>query len=71
MKTGAQDAKNAARALANLNAWSAVVALLEGGLLAGPHVHTATTRVIKIAETEIQKELKRYDAAIAAIKGPA
>ena len=66
--TARQDAKAAARALANLNAWGSVVELMEGGLLAGAHVSTPIGRVVKIAKAEIQKELKRYDKALASVE---
>ena len=65
--TKAKDAAiDAAIANANLNTWGAVVALLEGGLLSGPSNHhdTATSRVIKIANDQMQKEFSRYELAL-------
>ena len=63
-------AKNAATAAANLNTWGAVVALMESGLLSGPskHYHYAASKVIGIAKVQMQRELTRYDDALARVK---
>lgn len=60
-------AEDAARAHSNLNAWGAVVALLEGGTLIGRDTHRAQQRVIKIAQAEMQKHLAKYDRALALV----
>jgi hypothetical protein len=67
MKNAINAAKAAATAQANLNAWGAVVALLEGGTLSGENTHSAQQRVIKIAQAEMQKHLREYDTSIAAV----
>ena len=60
-------AKAAATASANLNTWAAVVAMLESGLLTGDSAdyYPAASKVIKIAKTQMQAELTRYDNALA------
>lgn len=67
MKTRVDHAKTAAAEHANLNAWVAVVSLLEGGTLSGAHTHSAQQRVIKIAQAEIHKHLRAHEAALAAV----
>jgi hypothetical protein len=66
-KTAKQYAAEAARAMANLNTWGAVVALLEGGTLSGGETYAAQQRVIKIAQAEMQKHLVQYDRALACV----
>ena len=70
MMTKETAAKNAATAAANLNTWGAVVALMESGLLSGPskHYDHAASKVIGIAKVQMQRELARYDAALARVK---
>lgn len=54
----------AMNATMSLNHWGAVVDLLEGS--AGNYCdRKAAQRVIKIAQAEMQRELKRMDAAVA------
>jgi hypothetical protein len=59
-------AKSAAIARSNLNVWATVEALMENGLLSGPsaHYYKASCKVIKIAQAQMQAELKRYDDAL-------
>ncbi len=66
--TPVDHAKAAAGARSNLNAWGAVVAMLEGGVLSGDGTHKAQEQVIKIAQREMRKHLKEFDAALAALK---
>ena len=64
-----ESAKNAAIANANLNIWGVVVALMESGL-SGPSVryYAASAKVIKIAQAQMQKDLARYDKALAQVR---
>lgn len=58
--------RHAANMRANVNTWAAIVALLENGLLSGPSAHyeAASRKVIKIAQSQIKKDLERYDHAV-------
>lgn len=56
--------KQAAEAHSNINAWGAVIALLEGGLFYGGEgngEYSAIGRVIKIAQIRQKINLARYD----------
>lgn len=56
----------AMHAAITLNQWGAVIDLLEGG--GGNHCnYAAKQRVIKIAKSEMQRELKRMDAAVSKV----
>ena len=58
-----KDMRAAMVATMSLNHWGAVVDLLEGS--AGNHCNNAAKqRVIKIAKAEMQRDLKRMDAAV-------
>jgi len=57
----AQIAQRIAAHHSNLNAFAAVVILLEGGLVYGNDQYGATSRIIAIAKKAQQQELKRYD----------
>ena len=46
----------------NLNAYGAVIALMEGGMIYGGR-HAAARRIIKIARAEQQKELALHNKA--------
>lgn len=59
-----EQAKAAARALANLNTWGAVQAMLEGGTLSGANTRAAQLRVVAIAKREMQKHFLEYEAAL-------
>lgn len=58
----------AAEAHSDLNAFAAVVALMEGGLLSS-NCTKAALRVIAICKTEQTKALARYDRAVAKAGG--
>ena len=62
--------KAAMNATMSLNHWGAVVDLIEGS--AGSYCSCkAAQRVIKIAKAEMQRELKRMDAAVAKVNANA
>lgn len=54
--------REAAKALADLNVFAAIVALLESGLNHSP-THKTASRIVKIAKDEQQRCLRRYDDA--------
>lgn len=56
--------EDAARAHSNLSTFAAVEALLEGGVVYGDV--PAARRIIEICKKEAQRQLRLYDAAIAA-----
>ena len=66
-KTAKDYAEEVGFAHANLNAWAAVVGVLENGTLSGRTTHAAKQRVIKIAHAEMQKHLREYDAALSKV----
>lgn len=45
----------------NLTSWSAVKALLEGGIFYGSRPQKAHSKILKIVNTEIRRELEEYD----------
>lgn len=57
-----RDVREASKALADLNTFAAIVALLESGLNSSP-TFAAAGKIIRIAKDEQQKCLRRYDAA--------
>ena len=57
--------KEAAQAHSTLNTFAAVVALLESGLVYCPESYKAADRIIKIAEQEQQRMLRKYDRHVA------
>lgn len=56
--------KAAADHAATLNAFAAVIALLEGGTVWSPTAHRAQSQIIRICKDETQRQLKLYDAAV-------
>ena len=70
MNTKEDAAKEAATANANLNAWGAVIALMESGLLSGPskNYYSSVSKVVAIAKAQMQRELTRYDTALAKVR---
>ncbi|MEQ8504638.1 MAG: hypothetical protein RIB80_04880 [Rhodospirillales bacterium] len=62
-KTNQDHAKEAAKALINLNTFAAVVTVLEGGHVYGNS--NAAERIIKICQAEQQRFLDAYDQALA------
>lgn len=62
--------KNAAKAHTTLTVFGAVQALLEGGTIHGGKEGGERTalRIIKMCEAEMQRQLKRYDRHLAAIR---
>ena len=60
-KTKLENIKEAAHALSDLNIYGAVIRLLEGGLH-GPH--PVANQIIKLAQTQIRRELHKYDKAM-------
>jgi hypothetical protein len=59
-------AKQAACHHAALNAYGAVVALLEGGTIpAGTGSYDAQQKIIRLCKAEMQRQLTKYDAALA------
>lgn len=57
-------------AATSLNHWGAVVDILEGSAV-GRCNQSAVNRVIRIAKMEMQRELKRMDAAVAKVNANA
>lgn len=62
-------AKEAARHHSTLNAFAAVVAILEGGFVYDPAAHKAAQRIIAIAKDEESRQLRKYDKQLAKLKG--
>ncbi|MBV7459450.1 MULTISPECIES: hypothetical protein [unclassified Acidovorax] len=62
--------RNAAKAHTTLTVFGAVQALLEGGTIHGGNEGGGRTalRIIKLCETEMQRQLKRYDKHFAAAR---
>ena len=56
--------KEAAEAHSTLTAFAAVVALMEGGLVYCPEAYKAEARIIKIANQEQQRMLRKYDQEV-------
>lgn len=65
--TAKQAAQKAAEAYANLNVFAAVEGMMGGGLLS-PSYNAAADRIIKICQAEMQRQVRAYDAALAAIQ---
>jgi len=64
-------ARNAAMGYANLTVWSAIIALLEGGLLCGTTDNNKeVSQIIKIAKRQIHIEIDKYDEYLARVKAP-
>lgn len=61
-KTLKEALKQMTDAHTNLNTYGAVVALLEGGTVYGGR-NSGSDRIIRIAQAEMQKEFRLYDAA--------
>lgn len=59
-------ARRAADAQSNINAYAAVIALLEGGLIYGGRDRPAD-RIINICKKAMQSELCHFDRAMAAL----
>jgi len=57
-----QHIKNAAHAHSNLTSWSAVKALIEGGIFYGSRPNKAHSKILTIVDKEIHRELEEYDA---------
>lgn len=64
--TGKQHAADAAKSHSNLNAYAAVVAIMEGGMIHGES--SAADEIIAICKRQMQVELRDYDKAIRKIK---
>lgn len=66
----AKIADEAADAQTRLYTFGAIIELLEGGLLPGPSrlYWPSARRIIHIAKAQQQKELTRYDAAVAKLR---
>ena len=60
-------AKIAAQHHSNLNAFGAIIAICEGGLFYGTPI-TQVQKIVKLAIVGEQRELKKYDDAIAKLK---
>lgn len=52
-----------------LSTFATVVDVLEGGSIYDQRAHKTALRIIKICQQEEQRQLKRYDAAIAKTNG--
>lgn len=61
-----QPAKVAAGHLATLNTFAIVVSVMEGGCIQDPAGDKSAHRIIKICKQEMQRQVKKYDAALAA-----
>lgn len=60
-------AKAACNHHTTLNTFAAVVTLLEGGTVYDPAANAAAQRIIKLCQSEQYRQLKKYDAALAAL----
>ena len=60
----ADHAKEAAYAHSDLNVFGAVVALMEGGTLYTSGGHQAASKIIRLCQTEMQRQLRAYDKAL-------
>lgn len=49
-----------------LNIFSGVISLLEGGTVADPGANTTSYKIIRLCKAECQRQLKKYDKAVAA-----
>lgn len=65
MKSKTYHIAEAARAHSTLNTFSVVVSILEGGHVYGGYNATAS-RVIKMCQKEMQRQLRLYDKHVAA-----
>lgn len=61
-------ARLAAEHLATLNTFASLVAVLEGGTVYDPKASATADRIIRLCHAEQQRQLKRYDAALAKTK---
>lgn len=67
-KTASQkQAQKAADHHSTLNAFGAVIAILEGGTLYDPGSDRAALRIIEIAKAEMQSQLRKFDKALSKI----
>ena len=57
-------AKLASEAECNLNAFAAIQAILEGGILRGPSADCAKGKIIKLCLEEQQRQLVAFDKAL-------
>lgn len=51
-----------------LNTFASVVTLLEGGTVYDPAANVTAQRIIRLCHSEQQRQLKKYDAAMAKAK---
>ena len=58
-------ARDAAVHHSTLSAFTAVIVILEGGLVYDSAADKAKERIIKIAQQEEQRQLRKYDKAMA------
>ena len=57
-------AKKAAGHLSNLRVWGVVIDILEGSHLSGESTQVSSLKIVKMAKSEQQKELRKYDSAL-------
>lgn len=58
-------ARDAAVHHTTLNTFASIVQILEGGTVYDPAAYKAAQRIIKIAQQEEQRQLRKYDKAMA------
>lgn len=63
-------AETAAEHHSTLNVFAAVGELMEGSLIYDPAAYGTAQRIVNLCKQERQRQLKKYDDAIAKLRGP-